>query len=67
MKKPFPYQQRVIDEKAALDGSLQKLRDFLAGSALELVNADEKARLERQAGIMAQYSDVLGERIAAFK
>lgn len=61
-----PHQQRVVDEKTELDDKLNKLRAFLEGKARELVDAAEFRRLRLQADAMSVYSEVLGERIAAF-
>lgn len=60
------YQQRVIDEKVELDAKLGKLRDFFGTVTFIALDVAEKKRLERQSDAMADYSDVLGERIAAF-
>lgn len=62
-----PHQQRVIDEKSQLDERLSKLTEFVTGN--EMFNSlplDERARLRRQRRVMREYSEILGERIAAF-
>lgn len=61
-----PHQQRVIEEKTVLDEKLNKLREFLGGTVILSLPADERGRLLRQADVMGRYSDILGERIAAF-
>lgn len=61
-----PHQQRVVDEKAELDSRHDKLRAFLMGEMVKTLPADEHERLSRQYSIMIQYSNVLGERIAAW-
>ena len=61
-----PHQQRVVTEKSELDDKLAKLNSFFMTSIYDNLNADEKARLQRQAEHMRAYSDVLYERIAAF-
>lgn len=61
-----PHQQRVVDEKTELDEKLQRLRDFFGGAIYPNLSEEERDRLNRQAGVMQQYSDILGERIAAF-
>ncbi len=61
-----PHQQRVIDEKTELDAKLKKLTAFTFTDTFEALPSDERGRLNRQHGIMGQYSDILGERIAAF-
>lgn len=66
--KYAPHQQRVVDEKAALDDKHEKLRAFLGRDDFVAIVADEKERerLYRQSSVMAEYSQVLGERIEAF-
>lgn len=61
-----PYQQRVLDEKRELDSKRSRLLLFLGSPSFATVSPDEALRLGRQADIMAQYSIVLAERIAAF-
>ena len=62
-----PHQQRVLDEKRELDERLAKLEAFILDNPIwQTLDGDEKDRLARQARAMAQYSQVLDERIAAF-
>lgn len=61
-----PHQQRVVDEKTALDARLAALRTFLGGDIFNNLPNPEQSRLTRQAGVMQEYSDILAERIAAF-
>ncbi|MCC6752083.1 MAG: hypothetical protein IT371_30815 [Deltaproteobacteria bacterium] len=62
-----PHQQRVVYEKADLDGKLGRLKEFINNShQYAALDAAEQGRLRRQCAIMADYSAVLGERIAAF-
>lgn len=62
-----PHQQRVVDEKKELDDKLQKLNTFITSEKFtDLVGGSERYRLIRQADLMKRYSEVLGERIAAF-
>lgn len=62
-----PHQQRVIDEKAARDGEIQRLDAFINASPIfATLPADEQARLRRQLDVMRELSVILGERIAAF-
>lgn len=62
-----PHQQRVVDEKKDLDEKLGRLRAFIDGPGIfHDLGAAEQERMNRQARIMAEYSAVLGERIAAF-
>lgn len=61
-----PYQQRVIEEKAGLDEKIAKLDAFRHGQFYSTVPKNERLRLTRQYCFMKDYSNVLGERIAAF-
>jgi hypothetical protein len=61
-----PYQQRVVEEKTELDIKLEKLETFLNGDIFESIPEDESRRLVRQRLVMAEYSTILGERIANF-
>lgn len=68
MSALLPYQQRVIDEKNALDANIGKLADFMIASpAYKDLPSAEKGRLYRQQTAMLAYSHVLGERIEAFE
>lgn len=60
------YQQRLSDEKKALDKKIYSLTNFFSGPVFEKLPIDEKRRLRRQRLIMELYSDVLDERISAF-
>jgi len=62
-----PYQQRVIDEKKALDEKLDKLVEFMKGDIFVRLDSSEVERLRRQAAVMHTYSAILSERIAHFK
>lgn len=61
-----PHQERVVAEKAELDDKLTKLTAFFDSTIFSSLPDEEQTRLRRQAHFMWQYSDVLGERIAAF-
>ena len=61
-----PHQKRVIDEKSELDAKLDKLVPFLSSDTCHSLSFDERSRLKRQADVMAEYSTILGERIASF-
>ncbi len=62
-----PHQQRVVDEKTELDDKLTKLKAFIDGNPIFAgLPDDEKERLVRQHSCMTEYSEILGERIAAF-
>jgi hypothetical protein len=61
-----PYQERVVTEKQDLDSKREALCTFMAGSLFASLPEDERMRLAKQDILMKDYSDVLGERIAAF-
>ncbi len=65
------YQLRVIIEKAELDLKRIKLAVVIAESkapdGMELIPHEEMLRLIRQNSVMAQYSEVLGDRIHNFE
>jgi hypothetical protein len=61
-----PYQQRVVKEKAELDGKLEALCAFIKGERFMSLDVAERQRLLTQSRAMADYSVILGERIAAF-
>lgn len=63
------YQLRVVIEKAELDIKRNDLAAILAKAEIpgvELMEHGELLRLKHQAEVMAQYSKVLGDRIANF-
>lgn len=66
MKQLQPHQQRVVDEKAALDIKCTALTSFVCTNIFVALNFDEQDRLQRQLTIMRNYSRVLQERITAF-
>lgn len=62
-----PHQQRVVDEKAELDEKLTKLVAFIAENPIfKTLDEAEQHRLRLQRDYMQSYSNILGERIAAF-
>lgn len=61
-----PYQQRVAEEKAELDVKREKLGAFICCALYQALPEEEQSRLGRQCLAMDAYSEVLGERIAAF-
>lgn len=62
-----PHQQRVVDEKTELDEKATALSNFIGTSPIfETLDPAEQARLKEQCEIMWQYSEILGQRIAAF-
>ena len=64
-----PHQQRVVQEKEELDEKLSKLSAFIDSPNFTITVKDENeiARLVCQEEIMTDYSEILAERIAAFK
>lgn len=61
------HQQRVVDEKKELDEKLDRLKAFIeAGPVFKTLHEDERGRLGRQFDVMAEYSSILSQRIAAF-
>ncbi|MGL4265202.1 MAG: crAss001_48 related protein [Afipia sp.] len=61
-----PHQQRVVDEKRELDERIKKLTAFYSTSIFHGLPESEQSRLLRQGVAMRAYSEILGERIAAF-
>lgn len=61
-----PHQQRVVEEKQALDEKIEKLGAFVNDDKFTNVETAERTRLYRQFVVMRHYSEILGERIAAF-
>lgn len=61
-----PHQQRVVTEKEELDKKLSKLKSFFDTDIFKRLDSEERVCLHRQAVLMTDYSNVLGERIAAF-
>ena len=64
-----PHQQRVVQEKEELDEKLSNLSAFIDSPNFTVTVKDENeiARLVCQEEIMKDYSEILAERIAAFK
>lgn len=62
-----PYQLRVIQEKTELDIKIKALAAFTKQESFEAaVPMPEQRRMFRQLVAMQEYSQILGERIAAF-
>lgn len=61
-----PYQQRVIEERKALDIKLQALLTFLASDLAKKVETDEYIRMVKQAELMTGYQQILCTRIDNF-
>lgn len=65
-KQLQPHQQRVVDEKAALDTKRDALDAFAKGATYKSLPRPDQELLDRQVGVMRNYSLILGERIARF-
>lgn len=62
-----PHQQRVLQEHAELEEKLKKLGDFIQSNPLyETLPEEEQRRLTNQHFHMAEYEEILRERIAPF-
>lgn len=62
-----PHQQRVFEEKEALDIKIEALSKFILESPIfNNLPEDERKRLVRQSTCMKEYSGILNERIEAF-
>jgi hypothetical protein len=65
---PQPHEQRVIEEREALDEKLQKLSTFIETSeTFRVLGRVDQHILMRQRTLMREYSVVLGLRIDRFK
>lgn len=62
-----PWQQRVVEEKQALDGKLERLRSFFLADAINELSPADVDLLHQQEIAMSTYSAVLNERILAFR
>lgn len=62
----LPHEQRVVDEKAELDERREKLAIFYSTPIFHGLPEAEQSRLLSQGVAMRTYSEILGERIAAF-
>ena len=60
------FQERVVVEKHELGIKLDRLKGFIESSKFKTIPIEEQKRMNRQFDAMAEYSQILGERIAAF-
>ena len=51
----LPHEQRVVDEKAELDGRLEKLTAFLKTETAMNLHFKDRCLIVRQENIMVQY------------
>lgn len=61
-----PHQQRVVEEKAALDEKMAKLFAFFDTPTYVMLPTEDRLLLTAQHTHMRAYSDTLGARIARF-
>lgn len=61
-----PHQQRVLDEKSALDEKVTKLQAFLDGQVFQTLDSMDQRDLHEQFAHMCDYSATLARRIARF-
>jgi hypothetical protein len=61
------HEQRVIDEKTELDNKFASLCMFHGSDVFKSLDPIDQELLVKQADIMAEYSCILGDRIARFK
>jgi hypothetical protein len=61
-----PHQERVIAERARIDGDTERLHAFTGTDTMRSLDLAEQRRLVRQLKLMRQLRAVLDERIAAF-
>lgn len=67
IKNMKSYQDRVIEEKQELDKKASKLSSFIGYNPIfENLNQVEQELMREQCEIMWEYSEILGQRIAAF-
>lgn len=62
-----PWQSRVVEQKAALDAGLEKVRAFMAGEQYRELPGKLQNLMSAQELVMADYSHFLGEQIAGFE
>lgn len=60
------YQQRVVDEKIALEEKLVKLSAFLLSEIFLTLDNEDRFLLSRQKEVMSDYLDILVARIKRF-
>ena len=63
----LPHQERVVAEKADLDAKRTALNAFFGSQLFAGLDFAEQDRLRRQHAVMSEYSEILGERIEAFR
>jgi hypothetical protein len=66
IKQLQPHEQRVVAEKADLDGRIHRLGLFFDTPLYASLDYAERDRQQRQYTAMQTYSNILQERIVAF-
>jgi hypothetical protein len=66
-KKLDQYQERVVEEKAALDDKIKRLMDFINSEIYVSLKPFDRELLEKQFYIMLEYSKTLRFRIINFQ
>jgi 7-keto-8-aminopelargonate synthetase-like enzyme len=62
-----PFQQRVVEERNALEEKIRLLKAFIQTSAVfPDLPVEERGRLRIQLKLMQEYSDILFQRIDHF-
>lgn len=61
-----PHQQRVIEERDALEEKITKLREFFGSKIYRELDRDDRALLSLQYNVMLEYADILERRIGRF-
>ncbi len=61
-----PHEQRIVDEKTALDEKIEKLETFIIGDKFRFLSGRNQELLGQQLKVMAEYSDILDDRIQLF-
>lgn len=64
--KLLPHQERVVDEKAELDGRLRSLTSFTLGETFHTLPEEDRELLLIQRAQMASLSYTMGARIRRF-
>lgn len=62
----LPHQQRVLDERNALEEKITKLDEFLSGTLIETLPEEDQELLAMQQTAMIQYIYFLDQRIKRF-
>lgn len=66
MRDLLPHEQRVVEERYALNEKIMKLAEFVGGPAVKKVSVNDFVLLRMQLDVMERYSEILGQRIADF-